>query len=64
MYKRQGYVFAGWNPAVAETVTGSATYTATWKEDKNNNGQADEDEAKYTVTSVSYTHLACKEIPG
>ena len=48
--EREGYVFAGWNPAVAETVTGSATYTATWKEDKNNNGQADEDEAKYTVT--------------
>ena len=29
--EREGYVFAGWNPAVAETVTGSVTYTATWK---------------------------------
>ena len=28
--EREGYVFAGWNPAVAETVTGSVTYTATW----------------------------------
>ena len=28
---REGYKFAGWNPAVAETVTGSATYTAKWE---------------------------------
>ncbi len=27
---RNGYVFAGWNPAVARTVTGNATYVAQW----------------------------------
>ena len=43
-------MFAGWNPAVAGTVTGNATYSATWKEDKNNNGVADDEEDKYTVT--------------
>ena len=48
--ERVGYVFAGWNPAVAATVSGNATYTATWKVDRNGNGIADEDEPKYTVT--------------
>lgn len=28
---RDGYTFAGWTPEVADTVTGDATYTATWK---------------------------------
>ena len=28
---RPGYVFTGWNPAVAATVTGNATYTAVWE---------------------------------
>ena len=37
---REGYSFAGWDPTVAEKVTGDATYTATWT--------ADEDTA-YTV---------------
>ena len=46
---REGYVFAGWNPEVAETVTGNAVYTATWKADRNHNTIADEDEDKYTV---------------
>lgn len=27
---RAGYTFAGWSPALAATVTGDATYTATW----------------------------------
>ena len=31
---RKGYVFTGWNPAVAATVTGNATYTAVWEEEK------------------------------
>lgn len=31
---RYGYVFAGWNPAVADKVSGNATYTAKWYEDK------------------------------
>ena len=29
---REGYVFLGWEPKVAETVTANATYTATWEE--------------------------------
>ena len=49
---RVGYVFAGWNPAVAATVTGNATYTATWKVDANNNGKPDDEELRYTVTYV------------
>lgn len=28
---REGYVFLGWEPKVAETVTGDATYVATWE---------------------------------
>ena len=47
---RTGYVFKGWNPEVAATVTGNATYVATWGEDKNNNGIEDNEETKYTVT--------------
>ena len=46
---RTGYVFKGWNPEVAATVTGNATYVARWAEDKNNNGIADDEETKYTV---------------
>ncbi|XQS70594.1 InlB B-repeat-containing protein [Gardnerella sp. KA00390] len=49
---RAGYVFSGWSPDVAEKVTANATYKATWKEDKNHNNRADEDEDKYTVTYV------------
>lgn len=29
---REGYVFLGWEPEVAETVTANATYTAMWEE--------------------------------
>lgn len=29
---REGYVFEGWNPAVAETATADVTYTAQWRE--------------------------------
>lgn len=47
---RVGYFFAGWNPAVADTVTDNATYTATWKVDSNNNGKPDDEEERYTVT--------------
>ena len=31
---REGYTFAGWNPAVAETVTADVTYAAKWEEGK------------------------------
>ena len=29
--EREGYTFLGWEPAVAETVTGNATYVAQWQ---------------------------------
>ena len=31
---REGYTFAGWNPAVTETVTADVTYVAKWEEGK------------------------------
>ena len=31
--KRDGYTFNGWNPEVADTVTGNATYTAQWTQE-------------------------------
>lgn len=31
---REGYIFKGWTPEVAETVTGNVTYTAVWEEKK------------------------------
>ena len=33
---REGYTFAGWNPAVAETVTANVTYAAKWEAGKAN----------------------------
>ena len=47
---RTGYVFGGWNPAVADKVTESKIYSATWKPDANGNGIADDEEDKFTVT--------------
>ena len=35
---REGYTFKGWNPAVAETVTENAVYTAIWDDGNGNNG--------------------------
>ncbi len=46
---RGGYVFTGWTPEVAATVTADATYTATWAEDANGDGTPDANQ-KYTVT--------------
>ena len=46
----EDHFFAGWEPEVAPTVTGNATYVAQWKDDKNNNGTPDDEEEKYTVT--------------
>ena len=47
---RTGYVFGGWNPAVADKVTENKIYSATWKPDANGNGIADDEEDKFTVT--------------
>ena len=47
---REGYVFNGWTPEVAEKVYADVTYTATWAEDKNGNGVADDKDPRYTVT--------------
>ena len=47
---REDYVFTGWNPQVAGTVTETAVYTATWADDKNNNGTPDDNEEKFTIT--------------
>ena len=49
---RPGYIFTGWTPAVSDKVTGDVTYTATWAEDKNNNGIDDSKEDRYTVKYV------------
>ena len=48
---RTDYVFAGWNPEVAATVEGNQVYTATWKDDKNNNGTPDDEEYR----TITYT---------
>ena len=34
--EREGYTFAGWKPAVAETVTANVTYVAQWEAGKTN----------------------------
>lgn len=46
---RPNYVFTGWSPAVADTVTGNVIYTANWSEDKNNNGIPDKDETHKVI---------------
>lgn len=50
--KRVGYVFNGWNPEVAETVTADATYTAQWAvcEHVWSEPVFDEDALTYTYT--------------
>ena len=52
---REGYLFTGWTPEVADTVTASVTYTATWKADKNQNGIPDENETEYRTVRVVWT---------
>ena len=42
---RSGYTFTGWTPALAETVTGNATYTAQW----NRNSSGDDSDTYYYV---------------
>ena len=47
-----GYKFDSWNPSVSTTVTGDATYTATYFEDKNDNDIDDSEEDHFKVTFV------------
>ena len=47
---RKDYIFSWWVPKVEEKVYKNATYTATWKEDENNNGIDDITEEKYKIT--------------
>lgn len=43
---RDGYTFKGWNPAVAETVSGDVTYTAQWEKNATGNTSADNKNTK------------------
>ncbi len=51
---RYGYVFAGWSPAVADKVSGNATYIAKWYEDK-----IDKDNPRRKVLTVFPTSTRC-----
>ena len=50
---RTGYIFLGWSPSVALTVTGNTVYTALWAEDRNNNNIPDDQEDTYTIFYVN-----------
>ena len=54
---KNDYLFIGWTPAVAESVTSTATYVAQWKNDINNNGVAD-DEETITIAQVGTGEIA------
>lgn len=49
--KREGYVFKGWKPAVAEKVTGDVTYVAVWEKAKDNNGDTKPGDTKPAIQS-------------
>ena len=64
---RKGYTFTGWKPAVAATVTGNATYEATWKtgsatttpkDDKSNTGETTSPKTGDTGNGKNSTTLA------
>ena len=48
--QRDLFVFTGWEPAVAETVTADVTYEAQWADDWNANGIPDSEDARHTIT--------------
>ena len=64
-----GWVFSGWTPAVADKVTGDATYTAKWKMKGANTlyyyGNGGATEGKFSSTSYSeYTNAASITVKG
>ena len=71
---RKGYTFTGWKPAVAATVTGNATYEATWKvnsttpsENKPNTGETTSPKTGDTSNVVLWAALlfvSCGALAG
>jgi len=61
---REYHIFSGWNPTVNKTVTEDITYTATYKEDKNNDNIPDEEQNTYTVTFYGFNNeiLSTQEV--
>ncbi len=60
--EREGYVFAGWTTSDVNVADGKftmpekdVTFTATWKEDQNGNGEPDDEETKYDILYVKGT---------
>ena len=49
---RSGYTFNGWTPAVAKTVTGDATYTATWSQNSSHGGDDGDDDDYFAIQKV------------
>ena len=56
---REGYVFKGWKPAVAEKVTGDVTYVAVWEKAKDNNGDTKPGDTKPGDTKPGWN--VCQE---
>ena len=56
--EREGYMFAGWNPAVSATVSGDVTYTATWM--KESTGERD----SYDPSEIARKLAAGKAVEG
>lgn len=50
--ERKGYTFAGWNPAVAGTVTADVTYVAQWEEKKSDRA----DDSRTRSSSRRFEH--------
>ncbi len=52
--REEWYIFSWWNPEITETVTEDTIYIATWNEDKNKNGIADDKENPFTVKFLAW----------
>ena len=53
---RENYEFESWTPELSETVTGNATYTATYTPINDVNGDGIADEEQFTVTYNDYNN--------